>query len=194
MKKFQIFLDMNDTLLDTTKYLVEWHKVAWPYDDPKNCGHRDNSEVLGLTWQQCWGNLPVEFWESIPKAPWADDVIKLCENEATGAVYLLTSPIPNGICAHGKTLWVNQHMPKYKNKLIIAHKKFAVVDQYSLLIDDSYLNEEKFEIAGKRDNFLLFPSYMNRCYTMMNDMYKDSELAKMMISNKIDELKNKINL
>lgn len=177
-------------MADTSRYLVHWHKKEWPYDDPALCGSRNNHETLKMSWEECWNELPSEFWETIPKFSWADKLLEIAEKYAPGEVYFLTSPIPNGVCAHGKTLWINENYPEYKNKLIIGHKKYAIVDNNSLLIDDSYETENKFENRGKRNNFILFPSYLNRHHSMMKDIEKDPEIILMVIENYIQSFIN----
>ena len=187
MSKKYIFLDMDDVTLDTTNYLIKWHNKPWPFDDPKNCGNRNIAQILGMSYRECWEDLPVEFWATIPWTPWGEAMVAEAEKYFPDQVYLLTSPIPNGVCSHGKQLWVNKNMPEYKNKMIIGHKKYVVVNEDGLLIDDSYTNEEKFDKAGKSESFFLFPSYQNKYSGIMGAMYKDPQLAINLIRNELVE-------
>lgn len=180
---------MDDVLLDTTDYLIKWHKKKFPFYKAENCGSREVHTLLDMTWQECWGDLPTEFWESIPFCPWGRDVIKLCEKYFGDNVYLLTSPIPNGVCSMGKQLWVNHNMPRYKNKLIIGHKKYVIVADDGILIDDSYSNEEKFASAGKSESFFLFPSYQNKLHGIVKSMYDDPSIAVKMVDNLLSTIK-----
>ena len=170
---------MDDVLLDTSNYLMDWHKKNFPFNDKRNCGSREIHKLLGMTWRECWDDLPQLFWETIPFTPWAKQLIALSEEYFPGNVFLLTSPIPNGVCSAGKQLWVNNFLPAYQGKLIIGHKKYACVAEDGLLIDDSYTNEEKFAQYGKSNSFYLFPSYQNKLFGYVPKMYNDpsDELA-----------------
>lgn len=190
MDKKYIFLDLDDTLIDTTNYLINWHNKEFPFNDPKNCGTRDIHSILGMTWEDCWDKLPVEFWANIPWCPWGKQIVELAETHFPDQVYLLTSPIPNGVCSHGKQLWINKFMPEYKNKMIIGHKKYVIVNSDGLLIDDSYINEEKFDKVGKSDSFFLFPSYQNKYSGIVDSMYKDPEIAVNLVKNELIGVKN----
>lgn len=181
MSKIYLYLDLDDTLLDTTNYLLQWHKKPFIFDDVKNCGKRNIHDAINMSHHDTWEALPVEFWETIPWTPWGKEMLKVAEKYFGDEVYLLTSPIPNGVCSMGKQLWVNKNLPKYKNKMIIGHKKYACVQSNGLLIDDSYTHEQKFIERGKRDSFFLFPSYQNNLHPIVGSMYKNPELAVNMI-------------
>lgn len=192
MNKKMIYLDLDDTLIDCSQYLIQWHGKESPFSDPKKCGSREISDFLGMDWETCWNQLPSIFWETIPFAPWGLDIVDLAEKYFGNEVYLLTSPIPNGECSKGKQLWVNKFMPEYTKKLIIAHRKHAVVGHDGILIDDSYSMEEKFIEYGKQDSFFLFPSYQNKLYPIMDGIYKDPSIAVNMVDNFLSTIKEKI--
>ena len=176
---------MDDVLLDTSNYLIEWHGKKSPFTDPAKCGNRDISPLLDMTWEECWNDLPEIFWKTIPFCPWGRGIVELAEKYFPGEVYLLTSPIPNGVCSAGKQLWVNRFMPEYKNRMIIGHKKHVCVADDGILIDDSYLNEERFNEYSKSDSFFLFPSYQNKFHPIMDGLYSNPQLAIDMLENKL---------
>lgn len=190
MNKDTIYLDLDDTLLDTSNYLIEWHGKVSPFTDPTKCGSREISDYLGMSWEDCWNKLPSVFWETVPFAPWGKDLVALAETYFGKEVYLLTSPIPNGECSKGKQLWVNKFMPKYTKKLIIAHRKHACVGHDGILIDDSYSMEAKFIEYEKSQSFFLFPSYQNKLHPVVDQMYKDPSIAIKMVQAKLDSLVN----
>lgn len=181
---------MDDVLLDTSNYVIKWHNKQWPFGEEKNCGSRDIHNILNMSWEECWNNLPVEFWESIPFCPWAKQLIELGEYYFPNEVYLLTSPIPNGVCSMGKHFWVNKYMPNYSNRIIIGHKKHACVGENGLLIDDSYLNEDKFIEYGLTDSFYLFPSYQNKLYKRAAEIYKQPEAIVLEIKELLEKCQN----
>lgn len=189
MSKKMLYLDLDDTILDTSNYLIQWHGKESPFTDPAKCGTREISDFLGMTWEDCWNKLPSIFWETIPFAPWGLDIVDLAEKYFGEEVYLLTSPIPNGECSKGKQLWVNKFMPAYSKRLIIAHRKHACVGHDGILIDDSYSMEEKFIKYEKEDCFYLFPSYQNKFFPIVDSMYKDPSIAVNMIDNLLASVK-----
>lgn len=200
----KIFLDMDDVLLDTTRYYYQWNNEEFSYNNEQNLVKTDGVEKPGLPWQN-HDELPFEFWSSIPKNQFADDLISICENlVGEENVFILTSAIPNTACPVGKVVWVNNHLPKFKSKLFMGQKKHIVVDDRSLLIDDYEKHESIFSKLNKVNNFLLFPSYTNRFhYTRfkiddtfkLNDpcesksLFKD--IYKNIISSKIHLINNK---
>jgi 5'(3')-deoxyribonucleotidase len=188
MNKKTLYLDLDDTILDCTQYLLQWHGKESPFSDPAKCGSRNIHGYLGMDWDTCWNQLPSVFWETVPFCPWGQDVVKLAENYFGNEVYLLTSPIPNGECSKGKQLWVNKFMPEYKSKLIIGHEKHACVGHDGILIDDSYSMEERFAKYNKSSSFFLFPSYLNKLHGVMDQMYKDPSIAIKMVQATLDSL------
>lgn len=164
--KQRLYLDMDEVLADTLDYMCSVFNFENPYLKEENLGVRSLHELLKKDWRDVWMNLGVDFWANIPPYYWAQDLINYCETLCPNEVYFLTSPVPDGCCASGKQLWVNKNFPKYTGKLIIAHAKYAVVDQYSVLVDDSEHNERKFLDNHKIYNFVLFPSFSNRMHPM----------------------------
>jgi len=180
----KIYLDVDDVLADTSSYLFKYHNFPNIFDDPAKCGERDVHRHFNMSWHDCWYELPQVFWENIPKMPWCNNLIQLCEEYAPGEVYLLTSPIRNGVCSAGKQLWANKYLRKYASKLIIAHAKHAVVGTDGLLIDDSYENQERFIERAKSENFYLFPSYQNELWPIMDTLLAEpSKVIKMIRSH-----------
>lgn len=183
----KIFLDLDDTILDTFRYLIKWHNQPYPYDSlesldiyDKTCHYRkqpgesstrESLSLLGLSYEKCWKSLPTVFWTTIPMFPWANMYIEHCEHLAGKEnVYILTKHIPTKDCSGGKVEWVNQNLPEYIDRLIVCRKKHAVVDGHSLLIDDCEKNEEDFNRCGKSKNFYLFPSFLNKRRDMFFDI------------------------
>jgi len=162
--KSNLFLDLDDVILDTSNYAFEFHGVKSPYLDKQNIGKRKIHKLVGMSWQKFWGDLPFEFWANIPKMPWADDLIKLAVEYFGDNVFFLTSPIRTAACAGGKMEWCEKTYPALSPNLVIAHPKWVLVDEEGLLIDDSYFNEKDFKEKDKGDSFDLFPSLQNRFY------------------------------
>lgn len=176
----KIFIDLDDTLLDTFRYFVKWFDRPEPYNSIdsiiKLCnGGPITREVtqLDMTHAESWESLPLEFWDSIPLMPWANDLISLCERLAGKEnVYILSSQIPTEACVSGKTYSVNSHFPSYRNRLILSRNKQIIVDKHSLLIDDYTGHLLKFVQANKIKNFFLFPSLCNVLHDTAKSMLR----------------------
>ncbi len=184
MVKKILYFDLDDVILDTSKYVLSWHNKKNIFEDVSKRANRNIHEHLGMTWDECWNQLPQKFWETVPFAPWGRDLINLGEKYFK-EIFFLSSPIPNGICFAGKQLFVNKHLPRYKNRLILCHKKYASVGSDGLLIDDSYLQEEQFKEHNKVDSFYLFPAYQNRLHETVHNMYTVNHVEKL---KEIEEL------
>lgn len=173
----QIFLDLDDTLLNTTQFFLNYHDLPNPYADINNRGRRDPHTMLGMDWEDFWFNLPIELWASIPKYPWADQLVEWSQ-KLTNTVYFMSSPIPDGNCSHGKQLWVNTHYAQYSGNLVLAHHKEILVDKSSqILIDDSTNNEKRFEHIDKSSAFYLFPAQSNRLHERYYQYIEQPHLA-----------------
>lgn len=187
MSNKKIFIDLDDTLLDTFRYLIKWHKRSTPYNCIENLAIYDltcfvradngvtftqsNISQLGMTHEECWGLLPQDFWNKIPIFYWAYELINLCEEMAGRKnVYILTKHIPTTDCVSGKVDWINKYLPQYSDRFIMCRNKYSIVDERSVLIDDSEENELEF-LKNKRDkNFYLFPAFLNRRRSVFLDM------------------------
>lgn len=177
--KKKIFVDIDDLLTQTSKAAFDFHGVADPFLNNKALlGKRQIHKIVGMSWQSFWGNLPFEFWATIPKMPWADQLVDLAiKHFGLENVFFLTSPIRTASCAGGKMEWCVKTYPKIAPNLVIAHPKWALVGQDGLLIDDSYSNEEEFTKSGLRDSFYLFPSLQNKRYELAVLYQTNPELA-----------------
>lgn len=182
-----LYLDIDDVLLDTSEYAIRWHNKPSPWGNPKTLGKRELHKSINMTWEECWYSLPVEYWSTIPTMPWFDEMMESAGKYFGKNIYLLTSPIPNGICSMGKQLWINKYLPEYSDRLIIAHKKQACVSSDGLLIDDSYHNETAFKDAGKSGNFFLFPARQNKHHGMMDFMYRNPKLVIHLMRELLEE-------
>lgn len=173
----KIYLDIDITLADTAAYAFKWHEHPDYYQDPKNHGIYDTSDLAGMGWSEFWRELSTDFWANIPKLPWADLLIQAAV-DAVGEenVYLLTSPINTPACYYGKHLWVENYMPNFVRRLIITPAKEACVGFDGLLIDDAEHNEQAFADTGKESNFWLMPALLNRKSELALVLYDHPEI------------------
>jgi hypothetical protein len=162
----RIFWDMDDTLFDTTEAAYKHHGFSNFYKTNKEIrGKRSVHEHADFSFEDFWYSLPVEFWTNIPKYEWADELIKRsCDVYGPKNVFFLTSHIPNESCPAGKQACINKHWPKLRDQIVMSHNKSSLVDNKSILVDDSFHHEFDFDINYKQKNFCLFPSMQNELH------------------------------
>lgn len=101
------------------------------------------------------------FWYNLELLPDAKQIVATCEEyfgEENCA--FLTSPNKNGYgTVAGKLYWTETHFPKYTRKLIMASCKEFCAHKDSVLVDDYYVNTEKFIKHG--GNAILVPRRWN---------------------------------
>jgi len=150
-KKLTIFLDLDGVLAD-------WLKSACSV-----CGIDENEsevkrklkqgihlEKIGkISEEELWKKIDAKetnFWENLEKLPWADDLVKACND--LGDMYFLTS---SGDCVYactGKAIWIKKYYPEYLNRLIIFREKEVLANKNTILVDDSESKITKFQKAG----------------------------------------------
>lgn len=164
----QIFLDLDDTLLDTTQAAYEFHGFQNIYKThPGSRGKRNVHKHVNMDFKDFWHTLPTEFWANIPKYLWADDIVREARCKyGVPNVFILTSQVPNAACTSGKQLWVNKNWPELTQNLIMSRNKHDLVGPNSILVDDSYNHHLEFKNKGQEENFCLFPSYQNELHDM----------------------------
>jgi hypothetical protein len=131
----RIFIDLDDTLVD---YLGSLYDLMWG----KSMLHveRDlvkfNQYLLdggdSLMWKKLERVGP-NWWFSLPKLPWADDLLSICYKICPD-VAVLTSPGRSPKAAAGKLEWSFKHLGD--NELILTKKKHMCASPGSVLIDD----------------------------------------------------------
>lgn len=154
--KLNIFVDMDDVLVD-------WTGQAF-----KTFGINSSNEKLIEMLEQEWGmqtilleskmwevidSLGSDWWENLPKLPWADRLYSLVKSK--GNTCVLTSPNKSPGCIIGKINWIDKNLYGTRDFLIGKPKHFCA-NSNSLLIDDRPENCNKFVECG--GNAFLWPS------------------------------------
>ena len=153
-----VFLDLDGVVADFDGGAQAWYGCKIPEDEPREWTYKYR-EWFGMSGTKFWDGLTEEFWATLPKLPWADDLVGWLEDRYT-LVFLTSPPLVGG--ASGKQSWIRAHYPKiYGDKrFLIGPGKSHVARPSALLIDDHEVNVAGFRQAGGKT--VLFPQPWNR--------------------------------
>jgi hypothetical protein len=144
-----IFLDMDGVIADFFTTALRTHGredliLNWP-------GGYDMCGPMGIDAKELFEPLDAEWWATLPKFPWSDELIRHCD-------IILSTPTDHAACYYGKKLWCEHHAPN--KPLYLAHNKWYMAQWGRVLIDDSEHNIQLWEENGGRG--ILFPAPYNR--------------------------------
>lgn len=150
----KVFLDLDDTLVDTSKTIATLYKY-------KNYGI--NTHILKKNiklikdlyiWKHIKSN-PV-FWENLPKRQCAEEIYQHAKEIAgkNNDIYILTAlpklifkkdSLEFKLAEENKIKWVKKYFPEIlEENILVVHaidkKNYAVVHQNAVLFDDSLKN------------------------------------------------------
>jgi len=174
------FLDVDGVLVDFNKSATAIIgaknppvKYYWQADYPNGYEHVNNG-------------CSVDFWLNLEWMCDGKEILKLVESFFGDNVFLLTCPMSNPGSWTGKYLWVEKHLPQYKEKIIITSAsksvftlnmgKVAWPSVSVMLIDDKEENKDDFVSAG--GDAILVPRPWNRLSQFQTVVYLEKELIK----------------
>lgn len=174
MKKEKIiFLDMDGVLVDLLSAIESYFCLPAGKLYKTKIPHSIHLDV-GMTKEDFWNKFDnIDFWASLPKYPWSDDLIHCCLNKIDLGyrTMILTSPSKIAVnSATGKLMWLNKHYPFFisANEVIITNNKNSLAGDGRILIDDTIKKVNEFEYAGGKG--ILFPQKYNKC--CINEMFE----------------------
>lgn len=152
--KVKVFLDLDDTLVDTSKAIEKMYQY-------KNYGinthiFKKNIQLIKDLW--LWNNIKnnPDFWENLPKRQAAEEIYQHAKELAqkNEDIYILTAlpklifkkdSIKFKLAAEKKIQWVKKHFPEIlEENILVVHaiekKNYAMVHQNAVLYDDSLKN------------------------------------------------------
>lgn len=164
-----VFLDVDGVLADFDGGADLWYGRD---NGPSQQWGYDYQAMFGMSGTQFWEGLTETFWETLPKLPWADELVDALESRFPGRVVFLTSPPLKG-GASGKATWLRKNYPKLYNdkRYLIGPGKSFVAQPNALLIDDRNKNCRLFKEAGGK--VVLFPQPWNENKWVLNDPSTD---------------------
>jgi len=157
----EVFLDLDDTL---NKFSAPAMKlVGCPVDvdtyigEPQFRGDYDllkrvNSYRPGreFTLQEFWNSIPRAFWANTPKDPDFDNILNACESlVGRENVIILTAPTKDPDCLAGKLEWIHQYLPSWLHRqYIVTPRKMYNSAPGRLMVDDSDSNLKAWTDRG----------------------------------------------
>lgn len=162
----RIFFDVDGVIANFNHGAMTLHGLhdqtnPWPWPKGIWAWH----ESTGLSAEQFFANMEVEFWTSLPRIEDGFEMLALCEAKV-GAdnVCLLTSDTDNDGCYPGKVAWVKQHLPTYRDRMFTGRPKFFCAHRTALLVDDADKNIRRFTSEPWGGHGLLVPRVWNSLY------------------------------
>jgi hypothetical protein len=149
----KIFLDMDGVLVDFNRPALFLHGISYDiypcsagWDIIRACNIL--RPELNMTPGKFWGKFNQRFWATLPKTNLCDTLIRTVEGYvgAENVALLTSGQWPEA--AAGKTEWVRDNLPSYRERLIIGTAKEFLAGPDRLLIDDRDKNVEDFRAAG----------------------------------------------
>ena len=177
MKNIQIYLDMDEVLVDFVGGVCALHNITkdhlqahWPIG---TWGMVDPT-VLALGLQDV---IPPEnrerwfwdvigshryFWENLKTLPWTEDVLKLvCKYDPD--FHIVSSPSQCVTSYTGKVWWLKDKIGSAFNQFFLSPHKHLLAQPGTVLIDDREANVEKFVKCGGAG--IVFPTHYNLLFS-----------------------------
>ncbi len=159
-----LLLDLDGVLVDMVVPLMRWWgadiereeqypqqfgwdvKGAIAYIINQQGQARKPADLRNMTQEDFWRSPPRSFWRDLQPYPTALDFVKFLESGPFD-IYIMTAHT-NGNCAAAKLEWIDEHLPKYWDRVLLGHPKHLAANAHSILIDDCTKNCEDFARAG----------------------------------------------
>lgn len=155
------FLDMDGVLVDF------FTGVNTIFGIPESPHKYDWFEDYGVSREQMNMVCGTDFFAGLEWMCNGKQILKVIEAKFD-EIYLLTAPMPNPGASTGKELWVERHLPQYKNKLILTRvQKALFADLDRVLIDDKDSSIAEFIAAGGHG--ILVPRPWNELHGWSNE-------------------------
>jgi 5'(3')-deoxyribonucleotidase len=163
-QKKTLLLDLDGVLIDMVVPLMRWWGVCIGSEEqyPQQFGWDVQGAIAHLLNQRgrmrraialrnmpkevFWHAPPRSFWRELQPYPMALDFVKFLESGPFD-IYILTAHA-NADCAAAKLDWIDEHLPRYWNRVLLGHPKHVTATPQSILIDDCTKNCEEFTAAG----------------------------------------------
>ncbi len=156
----EVFLDLDQVLVDLVTGVCKYHKMENPYLKPENYGRYDIRGMVGMSYAEFWGALDHDFWLDLEWMPDGKEILQLVLSYVKRSqITILTAPTGFQYCADGKIAWIKKNLPGFN--FLIGPRKDSVAAPNKLLIDDHDSHIDKWMINGPA---LQVPRLSNRLY------------------------------
>ncbi|WP_417625150.1 5' nucleotidase, NT5C type [Paremcibacter congregatus] len=147
-----VFFDMDGVMADWVGGVLDLfgrhqHDFMYQHWEP---GQYSIERVLDISTPRLWNTINrhgIDWWAHLEPMPWWQDLLALVESAGVETA-ILTAPARCDHALTGKGLWINQHLPAYRNRLHMTKDKHLLAAPGRLLIDDHDENCQRFIEAG----------------------------------------------
>lgn len=144
-------LDLDGVLVDFVGGMCRAHCRANPYDEDRNSGQYEITDLWGMSATEFWEPADAEFWAGLEMCPDGHQILEACVSLfGTDNVCLLTSPSLNEGATDGKVRWIYENLPAFKRQFLVGAAKEFCAHERAVLVDDYDSNVEKFRRHGGR--------------------------------------------
>ena len=157
-----ILMDMDGVLVDFVGGVLRHFNVNTNKLKDWKPGDYHIEKFLGLDEVDFWACLKTDFWSSLNWHPEASIFIRLLQEiDHVGHRWALCSSPGNAYGAHGKIIWLEQHMPNVyaQHQWVFTPDKSLLASGKTVLIDDSDHNCNNFRACGGQA--ILVPRHWN---------------------------------
>jgi 5'(3')-deoxyribonucleotidase len=143
--KRQIFIDLDGVIANWTLGMSKAYNI--PY--PKNTILKPWGLEAVLTRSQISvAHAPLKFWMDLEVFPWANELIDIVAI-ACPEWHFLTKACNSPLSWAGKAFWIDNHFPKYDERLIICRDSKSFIGKPGdILIDDHPVNIKEWNAMG----------------------------------------------
>lgn len=176
----KIFLDMDGVMADFVQGMCNRHHRLHPWLHNPDLQEQDLQRVWGgMSQEVFWSVTDFEFWSTLPKAPFADEIVQ-ASIDLVGVenVAILSAPTyhcPG--CVPGKFAWLDRLYPQISWHAVFTKAKEFIARPGVLLVDDFKSNLDKFAAAG--GSVLQCPAPHNERRSDMRNFSYSLELARL---------------
>lgn len=164
----EVLLDMDGVLVNFIEGTLALHEIEVnPYSLPENHGSWDVDKMIGISYQDMMSPMTVEFWRDLNWMPDGPDILRTIEKKfGRENVCLLSNPSASSKAMEGKLLWIERHIPDYRNRFLFGPSKQFAGHHARLLIDDSDSNIKQYACRKTKTKYpsILVPRLWNRMH------------------------------
>lgn len=144
-KQVEVFLDLDNVLVDFVNGACRHHNVENPYLNPDNHGKYNMEKLIGMDCKAFFCGMDFDFWSKLEWMEDGQDIVGMVLRYVSfDQITILTSPIATSGCVDGKIHWVRNYLPMLKRSFFIGPNKHKIAGPDKLLIDDHNVNVDNW--------------------------------------------------
>lgn len=161
----EALLDMDGVLVNFIEGALKLYNVEVdPYTLPENLGDWHINRMLGMDYKSFMAPMTVEYWRDLNWMPDGPDILAAIERKfGKENICLLSNPSASSKAMEGKMLWIERHLPSYRDRFLFGPSKQFAGGHERILIDDGDINQKQYKHrkTQKPFPFILIPRPWN---------------------------------